>query len=96
MQYRILWHLSWLLVFNWKYAFFVNAQYFIDKMNQKKSFHLYLIAMQSWAGVAGAVDKISAFQPQGPQFDPLLFQGLNWFVRLSFPPKLTQLSILLG
>ena len=47
----------------------------------------------SKAGMVGAVGKISAFQPQGPQFDPLLCQDLNWFMRLSFPPKLIQLSI---
>ena len=48
------------------------------------------------AGVVGAVGKISAFLPQGSQLDPWLLQDWNWFVRLSFPPKLTQLSILLG
>ena len=29
----------------------------------------------------------SAFQTQGPQFDPRLIQGLNSFVRLSFSPN---------
>ena len=47
-----------------------------------------------WVGVVGTVGKISAFWPQGPQFDTRLCQDLNWFVRLSFPPKLTQFSIL--
>ena len=49
-----------------------------------------------WAGVFGVVTKISAFRPQGLQFYPQHCQDLNWFVRLSFPPKLTQLSILPG
>ena len=31
-----------------------------------------------------------------PKFDPRLCRDLNWFVRLSFLPKLTQLSILPG
>ena len=30
-----------------------------------------------WAGVFGAVGKISAFQPQRSQFDPRLGQDLN-------------------
>ena len=30
-----------------------------------------------WAGAVCAVGKISAFQPQGPQFDPRLCQDLN-------------------
>ena len=51
---------------------------------------------RAWAGVVGAVGKIPAFQPQGPRFDPRLCQELNSFVRLSFPPKLTQLFILPG
>ena len=29
------------------------------------------------AGMAGTVSKISAFRPQGPQFDPRLSQDLN-------------------
>ena len=29
------------------------------------------------AGAVGAVGKISAFQPQGPQFEPRLYQDLN-------------------
>ena len=45
------------------------------------------------AGVVGAVGKISAFQPQDPQFDYQHGQDLDWFVRRSFSPKLTQLSI---
>ena len=36
---------------------------------------------------------ISPFQPQGPQFNSRICQDLN-IARLSFPPKLTQLSIL--
>ena len=48
------------------------------------------------AGMVGAVGKISAFRAQGPRFDPRLCRDLNWFVWLSFPPKLTQLSILPG
>ena len=44
-------------------------------------------------GVVRTVGKISAFQSQGPQFDPRLCQDLNWFVLPSFPPNLTQLSI---
>ena len=30
-----------------------------------------------WAGVVGAVGKISALRPQGPQFDPRLCRDLN-------------------
>ena len=30
-----------------------------------------------WAGAVGTVGKISAFRPQGPQFDPRLCQDLN-------------------
>ena len=47
------------------------------------------------ADMVGAVSKISAFRPQGPQFNPSSAE--IWiFVRPSFPPKLTQLSILPG
>ena len=48
-----------------------------------------------WAGMIGAVGKISALRLQGPRFNP----GSDeiWiFVWSSFPPKLTQLSILVG
>ena len=45
--------------------------------------------------MGGAVGKISASQLQGPQFDPG-FAKIRIFVQPSFPPKLTQLSILLG
>ena len=57
---------------------------------------LLLSYILSWAGMVGAVGKISAFRPQDPQFDPRLCRDLNWLVRFSFPPKLTQLSILPG
>ena len=39
--------------------------------------------------------KISAFQPQGPQFDPRLCQDLD-ICATSFQPKQTQLFVLLG
>ena len=29
-----------------------------------------LLHTRTWAGMVGAVSKISAFRPQGPQFDP--------------------------
>ena len=45
--------------------------------------------------MVGAVGKISAFSPQDPRFDPG-FAEIQIFVQLSFPPKLTQLSILPG
>ena len=48
-----------------------------------------------WVGMVGAVGKISAFRPQGPQFDPGSAK-IRIFVRPSFPPKPTQLSILPG
>ena len=47
------------------------------------------------AGMVGAVGKISAFRPQGPQFDPGSAK-IQIFVRPSFPPKPTQLFILPG
>ena len=50
---------------------------------------------ETWAGVAGAVGKISAFRPQGPRLDSG-FDEIRIFVQSSFPPKLTQLSILPG
>ena len=40
------------------------------------------------AGMVGAVGKISAFRPQGPQFDPGSAE-IRIFVRPSFPPKPT-------
>ena len=43
------------------------------------------------AGIGGAVGKISAFRPQGPQFDPRLYQDLNIFVT-SFPPTEAKVS----
>ena len=44
--------------------------------------------VKSWADMVGAVGKISAFQPEGPQFDPGAAE--IWiFVWRSFPPKLT-------
>ena len=33
-----------------------------------------------WAGVVGTVGKISAFQPQGPQFDP---SSEEYFIKYS-------------
>ena len=33
-------------------------------------FELRNVALWEWAGMVGAVGKISAFQPQGPQFYP--------------------------
>ena len=42
--------------------------------------------------MVGAVVKISALRPQGPQFDP----GSAEICATSFPPKLNQLSILSG
>ena len=51
--------------------------------------------LKMWAEMVGAVGKISAFRPQGPQFNP--GSAEIWiFVRPSFPPKPTQLSILPG
>ena len=43
-----------------------------------------------WAGTVGAVDKISAFRPQGPLLDPGSAET-RIFVQPSFPPKTTQL-----
>ena len=40
-------------------------------------FDILLYALSTWAGVVGAVVKISAFRSQGPQFDPRLCQGLK-------------------
>ena len=40
-----------------------------------------------WASMVGAVCKISAFQPQGPQFDPGSAK-ICIFVRPSFLPKI--------
>ena len=42
------------------------------------------------AGLVGAVGKISASQPQGPQFDPRLCQDLN--ICVTFFPGLSHLS----
>ena len=44
--------------------------------------------------ISASVNKISAFRPQDPQFDPG-FAEIRIFVR-PFQPKLTQLSILPG
>ena len=40
---------------------------FLPFKNKKTVFVLYYYY---WAGMVGAVGKISAFRPQGPQFDP--------------------------
>ena len=54
-----------------------------------------ILWMFVWTGVVGAVGKIPAFRLQGPQFNPDTAE--IWiFVWPPFPPKLTQLSILLG
>ena len=45
-------------------------------------------------GIAGAVSKISALQPQGPWFDP--GSAEIWIFVWPFLPKPTQLSILPG
>ena len=49
----------------------------------------------SVSGVIGAVGKISAFRPEGPRFNSR-FAEIRIFVQPSFPPKVTQLSILPG
>ena len=41
-----------------------HLQSFIFKLNKNSE------ALIAWAGVVNAVGKISAFQPQGPQFNP--------------------------
>ena len=43
-----------------------------------------------WAGVVGAVGKISAFQPQGPRFDPPALPRFEYLCSLLF--HLSQLS----
>ena len=48
-----------------------------------------------WDVHYGAVSKISAFRPQVPQCDHRFCRDLN-ICATSFPPKLTQLSILQG
>ena len=58
---------------------------------ERKMFQRHFIVGCS-AGMVGAVGKISAFRQQGPQFDPGSTK-IRIFVRPSFPPKPTQLSI---
>ena len=41
----------------------------------------------SWVGVVGAVCKISAFQPQGPQFDSRRFPANPFFTIHAFVDK---------
>ena len=60
---------------------------------RRLSIHLVYISIR--AGMVGAVGKVFAFRPQGPQFDPGSAE-IRIFVLPSFPPKPTQLSILPG
>ena len=46
-----------------------------NKKNYQENVKFY--SLTSWEGLVGAVGKISAFRPQGPQFDPLLCRNLN-------------------
>ena len=39
--------------------------------------NFYCACQLRMAGMVGAVGKISAFRPQGPQFDPRLCRDLN-------------------
>ena len=58
-------------------------------------YYFQMVYKRNSAGMVGAVSKISALQPEGPRFDP--DSAEIWiFVRPSFLPKPTQLSILLG
>ena len=66
-----------------------------------KTYHAQLMAINflciktDWAGVVGAVGKISNFWPQGSRFVPRLCRDSN-ICATFFPSKPTQLSILLG